>query len=76
MGYEDATAGRQSWFLDEVLAHLGIDVTQHKKELRRLAGDYHNCTRMAELQARLLVEHWPGITSKVDGWSKGIVPLS
>ena len=70
VNYTDEAGRRQLWYLEEVLKHLGIDVSQETKELQGLARDYHNCTRMAELEASLLVEHWAAITSKVDEWSK------
>ncbi len=70
VGYEDASGKRQLWYLQDVLKQLGIDITKEEKELQRLGGDYRNCSAMAEIQARWLVEHWPAIRSQLNTWSQ------
>jgi hypothetical protein len=68
IGYEDGTGALQMLQLQDALEHLGIDSTKETKELRRLRGDSHNCSKMAEIQAGLLKEHWQTIRSTPDLW--------
>ncbi|HEY9161832.1 MAG TPA: hypothetical protein VIS94_12220 [Desulfomonilia bacterium] len=63
IGYNDDKGLRQKIFIQDALKMLSIDIAKETKTLQKLGGDYHNCTQMAEILAKIISQYWNNIVT-------------
>jgi hypothetical protein len=68
IGYTDIDGRTQKVYLQQALKTVSISTEQETQALRKLAGNYMNCTSMAKILADLVEHHWPLISGNVTKW--------